>query len=157
MILLNNIWRNRLLNGDYSLMALQGIHIIDMIAVLTTTQNMQSRVASWLHPEGAVESDHLSVQHRVLDDALDEVSVLLRQAEAGGEGHRAAQIVVYLLREVGEEGRREQPWTDGTRRVTITPDQRCYTSRMTAVICTSIKHQCDVIETYTNKGKYNFE
>lgn len=61
-----------------------------------------------LHSKGSVQTDHLSVQHGVLHDRLDQVSVLVRIAQSAGEGDLLGQELPRLLREAHQERGRKQ-------------------------------------------------
>ena len=51
----------------------------------------------WGHAEGAVDTNHLTVHQWALNDELDEVGVFRGVAEATGERHARAQLVLHFL------------------------------------------------------------
>lgn len=54
------------------------------------------------HADGAIQSDHLAVQHLVLADVLDHVRILIRVAKAGRERDLLRQSLLRRARRVTE-------------------------------------------------------
>src|SRR5918999_4624341 len=78
----------------------------------TITGEGMARTLLRRHPEGAVEPQHLAVQHRVLGDVAGELRVLLRAAQARRGRDRRAPRVARVLGGGGQQGRVEQPPRD---------------------------------------------
>src|SRR6478609_9910165 len=79
------------------------------------------------HAEGAVETDDLAVEHRVVDDVAHEVGVLLGTAEARRVRHLLLEDLLDLAREPGEHRRLERAGCDGhdaDRLVSQVPSRR---------------------------------
>src|SRR5437667_12399419 len=75
----------------------------------TTTE----RQLPWRHADGAVETDGLAVEHRVLDDVNREVAILGSIAEAGRMRHLRAEALAGLFVEAHQQRRQEQAGRDG--------------------------------------------
>lgn len=58
---------------------------------------------SRLHADGPVQPDDLSVEERVFNDALDQMSIFIRITQSAGEGHLAGQEGAHLLWESGQQ------------------------------------------------------
>ncbi len=66
-----------------------------------------------VHADGAVEADHLTVQHAVVHNGLDEHAKLLRVAETRGERDLGGKLRAHLLGQAGEQRRVEEARGDG--------------------------------------------
>lgn len=58
---------------------------------------------SWLHADGSIQSDDLSIDEWVLDNGLYQMSILSRVSQSAGEGHLAGQEVAHFLWEAGQQ------------------------------------------------------
>src|ERR1700677_2357472 len=69
--------------------------------------------SSRLHADAAIEADRLSIEHRVLDDGFDQMSVLLGLPQSFGKQRLLGQGVQSRLRKTIEQRSDEQAWSDG--------------------------------------------
>src|ERR671919_2220032 len=74
----------------------------------TITGEGMARTLLRRHPEGAVEPQHLAVQHRVLGDVAGQLRVLLGAPQPWREGDRGSQSVARLLGQTGQQRRVEE-------------------------------------------------
>lgn len=89
------------------------IHCLVMYSLISThTAFIQWRSVSGLHADGAVQSDHLPVDHGVLGQRRHQVGELGGVSQPRGEGHLASQKGAHLLRETGQERGGEQTWRE---------------------------------------------
>lgn len=58
---------------------------------------------SSLHADGPIQPDDLSIDEWVLNDGLNQMSILSRVAQSAGEGHLAGQEVAHFLWEAGQQ------------------------------------------------------
>ena len=72
------------------------------------------------HPHGAVEADHLAVEHAVADDGLDQGAELVGASQARGEGHRCAERVADVRGAAASSGVSKVP---GAMVSTLTPSR----------------------------------
>src|SRR5437879_11068176 len=75
----------------------------------TTTE----RQLPWRHADGAVETDGLAVQHRILDDMDREVAVFGGVAKPCRMRHLGAQTLARLFVQAHQQRRQEQARRDG--------------------------------------------
>src|SRR6478735_1037893 len=68
--------------------------------------------SSGRHPDRAVEADHFTVQHRVLDDVHGERAVLVGVAEPSRVWHLLTERLLRLLGQRAQQRRLEQPRRD---------------------------------------------
>src|SRR5690606_7676819 len=64
------------------------------------------------HADGTVETDHLAVEHLVLDDVAGEGAILGRLAQTGRERHLLAERVLRFLRKSGQHRGAEDAGSD---------------------------------------------
>lgn len=76
-------------------------------------QDYEWRYCLGLHSEGTINANGFPVQQRVVNDGLDELSILGRLSEALWERHSLRQEIADLLRQRQQHGSLEQAWRDG--------------------------------------------
>ncbi len=62
---------------------------------------------------GAVQADHLAIEHVVLEDVLGQLGIVLGRTQAAGKGDAGGQRVLHLLRHAKQHGRAEDAGSDG--------------------------------------------
>jgi hypothetical protein len=63
------------------------------------------------HSQGTIQSNNFTIKHRIQQNSLDQVTVLVWASKSRGEWHRLSQFFLDMVGQVFQQGSFEQTWS----------------------------------------------
>ena len=65
------------------------------------------------HSQGTIQPNNLTIKHRIQQNSLDQITILVRAPKSWRKRNSFSQFVLYMVRQIFQHGSFEQTWSLG--------------------------------------------